>query len=103
MKERAPAYIQSLFEQRLQGQGLTRHDLAVFAATLTDLIHKEVGVSLERVYAAMEFPTVGPVTEREHDIATKAYLLTYMSGGREEVMGMSELPIVEDSWTEDYP
>merc|ERR1719251_596450 len=61
MKDRAPSYIQNLFEQRLQGQGLNRHDLAVFAAALTDLIHKEVAVSLERVYAGLEFPTVGPV------------------------------------------
>jgi len=109
MKDRAPSYIQNLFEQRLQGQGLNRHDLAAFAATLTDLIHKEVGVSLERVYAVLEFPTVGPVTEREHDIATKAYLLTYLSGGweevtsREEVTSMSDLPAVERSMREDYP
>jgi len=103
MKDRAPSYIQNLFEHRLQGQGLTRHDLAVFAATLTDLIHKEVGVSLESVYAALEFPTVGPVTQTEHDVATKAYLLTYMSGGMEQVTSLSELPAVEGSWREDYP
>merc|ERR1719400_2657634 len=103
MKDRAPSYIQNLFERRLQGQGLNRHDLAVFAATLTDLIHKEVYVSLERVYAALDFPTAGPVTEREHDMATKAYLLTYLSGGREEATKMSEIPLVESSWREDYP
>merc|ERR1719277_1986340 len=34
MKDRAPSFIQSMFEQRLQGQGLNRHDLAVFVATL---------------------------------------------------------------------
>jgi len=62
-----------------------------------------VGVSLERVYAALKFPTVGPVTEREHDMATKSYLLTYMSGGREEATKMSEVSVVESSWREDYP
>jgi len=103
MKDRAPSYIQNLFEQRLQGQGLNQHDLAVFAATLSDLIHKEVAVSLQGVYAALELPTVGPVTEKEHDMATKAYLLTYLSGGREEVTQMSELDTVENLWREDYP
>merc|ERR1719251_334216 len=103
MKDRAPSYIQNLFEQRLQGQGLNQHDLAVFAATLSDLIHKEVAVSLQGVYAALELPTVGPVTEKEHDMATKAYLLTYLSGGGEEVTQMSDLPTVESSWREDYP
>merc|ERR1719410_2679089 len=102
MKDRAPSYIQNLFEQRLQGQGLNQHDLAVFAATLSDLIHREVAISLQGVYAALELPTVGPVTEKEHDMATKAYLLTYLSGGREEVTEMSEVPTVESAWREDY-
>jgi len=103
MKDRAPAFIQHIFEQRLNGQGLNQHELAVFAATLTDLIHNEVSGNLEQVYAALEFPTVGPVTEGEYDMATKAYLLSYMSGGREVVTSMDELPAVERAWDEDYP
>merc|ERR1719343_1224286 len=103
MKDRAPAFIQHIFEQRLHGQGLNQHELAVFAATLTDLIHNEVSGNLEQVYAALEFPTVGPVTEGEYDMATKAYLLSYMSGGREVVTSMEELPVVERAWDEDYP
>jgi len=103
MKDRAPLFIQNMFEQRLQGQGLNQHDLAVFAATLTDLIHNEVSGNLEQVYAALEFPTVGPVTEPEFDMATKAYLLAYLSGGREVIATMEELPAVERAWDEDYP
>jgi len=103
MKERAPAFIQNLFEQRLQGQGLNQHDLAVFAATLSDLIHNEVSGNLQQVYAALELPTVGAVTEAEYDMATKAYLLAYMSGGREVVSKMEELGAVERAWEEDYP
>jgi len=103
MKERAPAFIQNLFEQRLHGQGLSQHDLAVFAATLSDLIHNEVSGNLQQVYAALDFPTLGAVTEAEYDMATKAYLLAYMSGGREVVSRMEELPSVERAWDEDYP
>jgi len=103
MKDRAPAFIQSLFEQRLEGQGLSRHDLAVFAATLTDLIHNEVGGDMERVYAALELPTAGPVTEREFEVAAKAYLLTYLSGGRAVVSKMEEVSTVERRWDNDYP
>ena len=36
-------------------------------------------------------------------MATKAYLLTYLSGGREEVTQVSEIPSVGRSWREDYP
>ena len=32
LKSRVPSYIQSLFEQRLHGEGMGLHDLAVFAA-----------------------------------------------------------------------
>lgn len=103
MKDRAPLFIQNMFEQRLEGQGLNQHDLAVFAATLTDLIHNEVSGNLEQVYAALDFPTLGPVTEPEFDMATKAYLLAYMSGGREVVSSMEELPAVERAWDDDYP
>jgi len=103
MKARAPAFIQQIFEERLHGQGLSRHDLAVFAATLTDLIHNEVSGNLEQVYAALELPTIGPVTEAEYDMATKAYLLAYISGGREVISDARELPSVERSWDEDYP
>merc|ERR1719401_546496 len=35
MKDRAPAYIQGLFERRLHGHGLGLHELAVFAAVLS--------------------------------------------------------------------
>jgi len=103
MKARAPAFIQNLFEQRLHGQGLSHHDLAVFAATLTDLIHNEVSGNLQEVYAALEFPTVGKVTQAEHDMATKAYLLAYLSGGREVATSMEELPAVERAWADDFP
>jgi len=103
MKDRAPAFIQSIFERRLQGQGLSHHDLSVFAATLTDLIHSEVGANVERVYAALELPKVGPVLREEHEMATKAYLLTYLSSGTEEVTSMDELPAVERSFDYDYP
>jgi len=77
--------------------------LAVFAATLTDLIHNEVGGDMERVYAALELPTLGPVTEQEFEMAAKAYLLTYLSGGREVVNKIEELSPVEKKWDNDYP
>merc|ERR1719330_622857 len=91
-----------MFEQRLQGQGLTRHDLAVFVATLTDLIHKEVSGGLEGVYAALELPTEGPVTEKDYDLATKSYLIAYLSGGSKVVGKIGDLPAVERSFRADF-
>ena len=42
LKARAPAYIQRLVQEHLHGQGFGLHELAVFAATLLDLIHAEL-------------------------------------------------------------
>jgi hypothetical protein len=103
LKDRAPTFIQNLFEQRLHGQGLNRHDLAVFTATMTDLIHKEVIGVLEGVYEALELPTVGPVTEKEYEMGSKAYLLTYLSRGMKEVSQQEEFSSVERAWSVDYP
>merc|ERR1719251_730454 len=102
MKDRAPSFIQSMFEQRLHGQGLTRHDLAVFVATLTDLIHKEVSGGLEAMYNVLNVTTTGSVTEEEFDLATKAYLITHLSGGDDEVGKTGDMAAVESSFRDDF-
>jgi len=70
---------------------------------VTDLIHNEVSGNLVQVYAALGSPTVGPVTEPEYDMATKAYLIAYMSGGDRAVGSSEEMPAVEREWAYDYP
>merc|ERR1719491_1371813 len=57
MKSRVPAYIQSLFEQRLHGQGLGLHDLAVFAATLSDFVHNEAISDVVDLFEAPKLST----------------------------------------------
>jgi len=54
------------------------------------------------VYNALQLPTVGPVTEEEFDLATKAYLITYLSGGDDEVGKTGDLPAVESSFRDDF-
>merc|ERR1719229_913014 len=103
MKDRAPAFIQNIFEKRLHGQGLDQHDLAVFAATLTDLIHSEVVGSLQEVYEALNLPTFGPVSASDQSAATTAYLITYLSGGRQVVTEAWNLVAEVIAWREDYP
>merc|ERR1719230_970701 len=39
--DRVPAYIQGLFEERLDGHGLNLHEVAVLASALEHLIHDE--------------------------------------------------------------
>jgi len=103
LKSRAPAFILDLFEQRLQRKGLGHHDLAVFAATLTDLIHKEVSGSLAGIYNDLDLPTREPLTEQEYQMASKAYLISYLSGGEVEIAYRQALPEAEHEWADRYP
>jgi len=80
MTDLAPSYIQGLFETQLHGQGLKLEELAVFAATLSDLIHSDGVRSLQRVYHALELPITGTVTAEEFDLAIRGYLTEVVIG-----------------------
>merc|ERR1719464_306577 len=60
MKDRTPSYIQSLFEERLHGGGFGLHELAAFAATMSDLIHKEAVDGLASAYNGLELSVDRP-------------------------------------------
>lgn len=102
LKDRAPAFIQKIFEERLHDTGLDHHDLAVFAATLTDLIHKEVSGILTSLYSALGLPTTGSLPENEYLMAHRAYLVTYLSGGEAEITSRQQLPIALHDWRDRY-
>ena len=52
LQDHVPSFVLSLFEDRLKGQGLGLHELAVLAATLEHLIHDEAVARLSAVYQA---------------------------------------------------
>jgi len=75
MKSRVPTYIQSLFEERLHGQGMGLHDLAVFAATLLDFVHNEALTDVMDLYSAFKMSTTSPAEQYDVDTVIKAYVL----------------------------
>merc|ERR1740121_2190597 len=77
MKDRVPAFIESLFEQRLQGHGLGLREVAVFAATLLDLIQKESVDDLQAVYAHHLLDPSDLLSDYQMDQVTHAYVLLY--------------------------
>jgi len=80
LKERASTYILSLFEEHLNGGGLGLHELAVFAATLTDLVHAEATGHLERIYAALKLPAVGAVDPHLAEKAMRSFVAAFLLG-----------------------
>merc|ERR1719251_347767 len=103
LTDRAPAYIQSLFEERLHGRGMGLSDLAVFAAAMSDLVHKEASQELLKVYSAMKLPTVGAVTRFWSEAAVKGYLMGYLIGGDVTATNLEELQIIERELVDIYP
>jgi len=103
MKDRAPAYIQSLFEERMHGLGLGLREMAVFAAALSDLVHKEAMGGLHRVYTSLRLPTMGPVPHRWAESAIKAYIIQHIIGGNLTITSLEDFEFLETALVEIYP
>jgi len=103
MKDRTPAYIQSLFAERLHGRGFGLHELAVFAATLSDLIHKEAVDSLASAYKGLGLSLEQPVARVWSAIGIKAYLAVYLIGGGITIRSLAEFKALEKEMPEVYP
>merc|ERR1719336_82036 len=59
---------------------MSLRELAIFAATLSDLIHAEALGQLEGIFVAMGLPTVGPVQTDRADAALNAFVVAYLLG-----------------------
>jgi len=80
VRSRIPAFVESLFAQRLHGEGLGLHSLAVFAATLQDFVHNEAVSDVMDIYAALQLPTTKPVSKADVDRVVLAYVLQVLDG-----------------------
>merc|ERR1719456_1142140 len=76
LADQVPAYVQDLFEKRLNGKGFGLHELAILAATVEHLVHSEALSKLGAAFTTHEFSIVSQLD------ATQAYevLETYMMG-----------------------
>jgi len=101
-KSRVPAYIQSLFESRLHGAGLGLHELAVFAATLSDFVHNEALGDVIDLYDALKLSTIQPVRSQDADRVIKAYILQILDGTT-TIQSMAKLRELEQAMIEDFP
>merc|ERR1719436_1218045 len=75
-----PDHVQSLFEQRIGGRGFDLHELAVMAATLENLVHKEAMGRLDYTYRLLERSREDPVTTAESHEVLDSYMASYVLG-----------------------
>jgi hypothetical protein len=80
LEDGLPAYIQTLFEKRMGGSGFDLHDVAVMAATLENLVHKESMDRLAGIYWVVERSAHDPVTKEESYDLIDTYMASFILG-----------------------
>jgi len=100
MKDRAPSYIQSLVEERMQGRGLGLRDLAILAATLTDLIRQEAVSDLEGIYATMQFSEAARLSSTAIDTVLEMFLMSYIKGSHTQKSAPADFKRMEEELIE---
>lgn len=101
LKARASSYILELFEEHLHGKGMGLHELAVFAATLADLVHAEAIGQLSQIHSMKGLSKTGPISRDEADSAIADFLVMYLLGGS-RIVG-SDIPAMKAQLKEQYP
>merc|ERR1719440_354468 len=80
LADQVPAYVQDLFEQRLAGKGLGLHELAVLAATVEHLVHREALSKLGEAFTLHKrLPTEVLNVEDANEIL-ETYMMQYILG-----------------------
>jgi len=107
LKEQVPAYIQGLFEQRLNGTGFGIHEMSVLAATIEHLVHNE---AVKRLSDALRLQNLLPtdmLTLDQVESALDMYMAAYIIGENlgnmtyDQAMWMLEdMPYVCAAWND---
>jgi len=80
LDEKLPTFVQSLFENRLNGHGFNLHDSAVFAATLEHLIHQEASDVTKRAYKHNNLAEDAVLSQQQVDLVLDTYMKIYIAG-----------------------
>jgi len=102
LQSRVPVVIQSLFEQRLHGEGMSLHEVAVFAATLSDLVHNEALSDVLDLYDAFEISSTMPASKEDINRVIKGYVLQLLLGNT-KIRDSVELHNLEQDMIENFP
>merc|ERR1719145_385376 len=102
LKSRVPAFIQSLFEERLHGEGMSLHEVAVFAATLSDLVHNEALSDVLDLYDAFKISSTMPASKDDIDRVIMGYFLQLLDGNT-KIRDSQDLYDLEQDRRDNFP
>jgi len=78
--DKVPEYVQSTFEKRIGGKGMGVHEIAVLAATLEHLVHKEAVDRLQLAYKVHQFSPEDITVTSEALEVLDTYMAVYILG-----------------------
>lgn len=82
LQEWVPTYLQGFLEQLNKGKGLSLREVAVFAATLEDLIHKEAVDRLELAWRSLDYEIDRQLFNFEVRKVMETYMIVFNVGGK---------------------
>mmetsp|Transcript_115002 Transcript_115002/g.187390 ORF Transcript_115002/g.187390 Transcript_115002/m.187390 type:complete len:577 (-) Transcript_115002:90-1820(-) len=78
--QRVPEYVAGLFHTRLGEHGFGLHELAVLAATLEHLVHKESLLRLSHAYLSLDYSKEDVLSTGEGEEVMDTYMAMYILG-----------------------
>eukprot|EP00933_Yihiella_yeosuensis_P044768 TRINITY_DN40033_c0_g1_i1.p1 TRINITY_DN40033_c0_g1~~TRINITY_DN40033_c0_g1_i1.p1 ORF type:complete len:595 (-),score=150.84 TRINITY_DN40033_c0_g1_i1:158-1942(-) len=103
LEDRVPAFVQSLFEERLKGKGLGLHELSVLGATLEHLIHDEAVERLQVAYSAHNLSVDERIHEQTFGQVVDTYMMFFIMGSNSSDLTEKKVSIMQASIAEAYP
>jgi len=80
LKEWVPSYLTEFLEKMSGGRGLSLRELAILAATLEGLAHKETIARLEQAFDALELPHSAHLGEEEVSEVLEVFMMMFLYG-----------------------
>jgi len=80
LQDWVPAYVQDLFERRLDSRGLCLRELAILASTLEHLIHDDAVMRLQVAYEGHSLPTTGLISKEAMEMVVETQMVLFIIG-----------------------
>lgn len=103
MKQKAPEYIQSLFEKQLHGEGMQLRQLAVFIAALTELVHNEALGHMLKLYEFYGLDLTAVISDKTRQMIVRSYFVMFFLGEFWDPADVYEFKMLEKRMPEYYP
>lgn len=102
VKEWVPTFLQNQLEERVGSAGVALHELAALAASLEDLIHKEVRQRLEMVFDVLHVPKTGDIDRVKADEVLMTYFMAFLMGNNITARDQREIELKRARFTKKY-